>query len=334
MGGDNGPSTMVQAACQVLSKYPDLNLFLVGDENQIKSNLSRLEQIFLTRVQIIPTTSMVEMDDQPSKVLRTKTDSSMAVALQLVADNKAQAVVSAGNTGALMAFSRKILTMLPDINRPAIISTVPTDTRTSRLIDLGANVDCSPMQLYQFAQMGAAITMANDNSIDKPSVALVNIGTEAIKGNEQTRKTHELLCQSSEIDYKGFIEGHEVYQGLVDVIVCDGFVGNVLIKASEGVVHMTMNKLLREYQGSLWRRLLAGLSASVLKSFRSNVDPDQHNGASLVGLQGVVIKSHGAANIRANMAAIEEAMREANYDIPAQIQKRLAELPAETLENS
>jgi glycerol-3-phosphate acyltransferase PlsX len=193
------------------------------------------------------------------------------------------------------------------------------------MIDLGANVDCTPEQLYQFAHMGAAITQANQSETYKPTVALLNIGSESIKGNEQTRQTHELLLSSELIDYQGFIEGNKVYQGTVDVIVCDGFVGNVLIKASEGVVHMVMEHMKAAFRQNIWRRLVASLADSVLKSFKKSVDPDQHNGASLVGLQGVVIKSHGAANATATLAAIEEAMREAQYDIPAQIQQRLGQ---------
>ena len=335
MGGDSGPSTMVQAACQVLTNNPDLHLTLVGDEDQIRANLSRLDQIFLTRLSIHGTDEVVSMEDMPSKALRQKPNSSMAVAIELVAQGKAQAVVSAGNTGALMAFSRKILSMVPGISRPAIISSLPTDKQTSRLIDLGANVDCSPEQMVQFAQMGAAITMANSpDATQRPTVALVNVGSESIKGNEQTRKTHELMQTITDIDYRGFIEGNEVFKGDIDVIVCDGFVGNVLIKASEGVVQMIVQRLREEFHRNIWRRLLAVISISVLKSFSKSVDPDRHNGASLVGLKGVVIKSHGAANVRATVAAIEEAVREANYNTPYEIQKRLGQQIIQSMDDN
>ncbi len=335
MGGDSGPSTMVQAACRVLSHNPDLRLILVGDEAEIRANLTRMDQIFLTRLSIHPTQSVVTMDDVPSKALRQKEDSSMAVAIELVAEGKAQAVVSSGNTGALMAFSRKILTMVPGISRPAIISSLPTDNRVSRMIDLGANVDCSPEQMVQFAQMGAAITMANEpDSMHVPTVALVNIGSEAIKGNEQTRKTHELMQAVKDIDYRGFIEGNEVFHGNIDVIVCDGFVGNVLIKASEGVSQMIIKRLGDEFKKNIFNRLLAAISITVLKSFKKAVDPDRHNGASLVGMQGVVIKSHGAANVRATVTAIEEAVREANYNTPYAIQKRLGEQIIQSMDDA
>lgn len=335
MGGDSGPSTMIQAACKVLTGNPDLHLILVGDEQTIRTNLSRMDQIFLTRLTVQPTSEVVLMDDIPSKALRQKPQSSMAVAIQLVADGKAQAVVSSGNTGALMAFSRMILKMVPGISRPAIISSLPTDNGISRMIDLGANVDCSPEQMVQFALMGAAITMANSNTTDRlPSVALLNVGSESIKGNDQTRKTHELMQNVHKIDYLGFIEGNDVFNGNVDVIVCDGFVGNVLIKASEGVVQMIVRRLKQEFRRNLFTRLLAALSISVLKSFHSSVDPDRHNGASLVGLQGVVIKSHGAANTRATVAAIEEAIREANYNTPSELQKRLGQQIAQSMDVS
>ncbi len=334
MGGDSGPSVMVQAACEVLTGNPDLHLILVGDEPSIRACLTRMDQLFLTRLSITHSDEIVAMDDLPSKVIRQKTNSSMALALQLVADGKAQAVISSGNTGALMAFSRMILKMVPGISRPAIISSLPTDSGVTRMIDLGANVDCSPEQMVQFALMGAAITMANADNTDKlPSVALLNVGSESIKGNEQTKNTHELMQKVHNINYLGFIEGNDVFKGDVDVIVCDGFVGNVLIKASEGVVQMIIRRLKQHLSHNLLSRLLAALSTSVLKSFYKSVDPDRHNGASLVGLQGVVIKSHGAANIKATVAAIQEAVREANYDTPNELQRRLGQQISQTMDH-
>ena len=323
MGGDFGPPVMVSAACLALNRYPSLNLILVGDKAEIENQLSSFDRLILTRISIVATTEQVTMDDKPSQALRHKKASSMARAIELVAAGEANGIVSSGNTGALMAFSRSILKMISGISRPAILSIIPTETNTSRLIDLGANVDCSPEQLTQFAQMGAALVQAIRENDRLPTVALLNIGSEAIKGNEQTRQTHELLQRATDIDYQGYIEGNEIYHGKVDVIVCDGFVGNVVIKASEGVARMLIYRLQQEFKRSLWTRLLATIVISVIKSFRKRVNPDQYNGASFVGLQGVVIKSHGSANTQATVTAIEEAMREVKHDIPKRIQQQL-----------
>jgi len=323
MGGDFGPPILVQAACLALSRHPHLNVILVGDKKRIEEQICTLDKLISTRMKIVEASEQVEMDEKPSQALRQKSQSSMAVALNLVATEQAQAVVSSGNTGALMAFSRKILKMIPGISRPAIISSVPTEQNKSRLIDLGANVDCSPEQLFQFAQMGSALVKAISEKDIEPTVALLNIGSESIKGNDQTKHTHELLSRSTDLNYLGFIEGNEVYTGNVDIIVCDGFVGNVLIKASEGVARMVIHRLQTEFKRSWWTRVLATVVISVLKSFRKRVNPDQYNGASFVGLQGVVIKSHGGANVSATVVAIEEAIREASNNIPRKIQQQL-----------
>ena len=323
MGGDFGPPVMVAAACQALTRYPSLNLILVGNKEEIESQLSSFDRILLTRISIEATTEEVTMDEKPSQALRQKQGSSMARAIELVSEGAADGIVSSGNTGALMAFSRKILKMIAGISRPAILSILPTEQSKTRMIDLGANVDCSPEQLTQFAQMGAALVRALREDEVKPTVALLNIGSEAIKGNEQTRQTHELLERAADIDYQGYIEGDEIYHGKVDVIVCDGFVGNVVIKASEGVARMLIYRLQKEFQRNLWTRVLATVVISVIKSFRKRVNPDQYNGASFVGLQGVVIKSHGSANTNATLTAIEEAMREVEHDIPKRIQQQL-----------
>jgi glycerol-3-phosphate acyltransferase PlsX len=261
------------------------------------------------------------MDELPSQALRTKKDSSMRVALNLVKEGVADACVSAGNTGALMATARFVLRTLPGIDRPAIVSSLPTMRGHTHLLDLGANVDSTPGQLFQFAVMGSVLTNAVDN-VSHPRVGLLNIGEEEMKGNQRVRETARLLARS-ELNYVGFVEGDDIFRGTADVIVCDGFVGNVALKSSEGVAHMISHYLKQEFTRSIYARIAALVARPVLYKLRHKIDPRRYNGASLVGLRGIVVKSHGGADVFAFTNAIREAITEVEKNVPARISKLL-----------
>jgi len=322
MGGDFGPSVMIPSACMALATHSNLSLILVGNSDAVESELKKMGKPFSARIVVEQSTQIVEMSEKPSQALRKKKDSSMAVALNMVAKGKAQACVSAGNTGALMAFSRFILKTIPGVDRPAIISTLPTESGHVRVVDLGANVDCSAEQLYQFALMGSAMASAVDH-IHQPTVGLLNIGSEDNKGNEQTRATARILEQSRYINYSGYVEAHDAYRGIIDIIVCDGFVGNVFAKASEGMARMLIKHLQEEFKRNYITRLISVIVLPVLKAFKQAINPDRHNGASFIGLQGIVIKSHGGANQQATLSAIEEAISEVENNVPAKINDQL-----------
>jgi len=327
MGGDHGVSVIVPAALQVLAKYSKLQLILVGDQDTLKKELLARHAKNEPRLTIQHASQRVEMDELPAQALRTKKDSSMRVALNLVQSGKAAACVSAGNTGALMATARFVLKTLPGIDRPAIISTFPTTngTRNMRMLDLGANVDSSAEHLFQFAVMGSVLASAMDN-IDQPKVSLLNIGEEAIKGNEQVKQTAILLTQSKALNYFGYIEGDQIYKGEVDVVVCDGFVGNVALKTSEGVA-ILLGKIIKEtFQKNILTKLAALIALPVLKAATKRIDPDRYNGACFIGLQGIVIKSHGGANINAFAHAIEEAIIQVEKKIPQLISNKVEQL--------
>lgn len=261
------------------------------------------------------------MNEAPSQALRTKKDSSMRVAIDLVKAGAADACVSAGNTGALVATARFVLKMLPGIERPAICSAMPATRGHSHVLDLGANVDSTPEQLLQFALMGVALTSAVDNK-PAPSVALLNVGVEEIKGHDQVKGAAALLAQSN-LNYVGFVEGDDIYEGAVDVIVCDGFVGNIALKASEGVARMLMRFARDEFLKTPLSRLAAWVSKPVLRAVMERLDPRQYNGASLLGLRGIVIKSHGGADAISFANAIEEAMLEVKKGVPERISGEL-----------
>jgi len=324
MGGDHGPPVVVPAALQVIGKHKSLCLILVGDREVIQKQLpSGYDQ---SRLIIQHASQKVEMDESPSQALRVKKDSSMRVALNLVKEGKAQACVSAGNTGALMATARFVIKTIPGIDRPAIISTFPTITgRKMRMLDLGANVDSTAENLFQFAVMGSVLASAVDN-IKDPTVYLLNIGEEDIKGNEQVKQTSQLLSTSNKLNYMGYIEGDEIYNGKADIVVCDGFVGNVALKTSEGVV-IFIGKLLKEgFKRNILTKIAGLIAWPVLKSLVKRVDPARNNGASFIGLQGIVIKSHGGAKIPAFAHAIEEAIIEVDKNIPQQISAEVERL--------
>ncbi len=273
------------------------------------------------RVSIRHATQQVEMDESPSQALRTKKDSSMRVAIDLVKEGEADACVSAGNTGALMAKARFVLKMLPGIDRPAICCALPAMQGHSHVLDLGANVDSSSEQLLQFALMGAALTSAVDNK-PAPSVALLNVGEEEIKGDGRVKEAAMLISQSN-LNYVGFVEGDAVFKGSVDVIVCDGFVGNIALKASEGVGRMFLHFAQEEFLRTPLTRLAAWVSGPVLKAAVRRIDPRRYNGASLLGLRGIVIKSHGSADQVSFATAIDEAVLEVEKRVPDLISKDL-----------
>ena len=327
MGGDHGPTVVVPAALQALTEHKDLTLILVGDRQVLEREIRNHGAVAGGRIQIRHASQTVAMDELPSLALRTKKDSSMRVAVDLVKDGTAHACVSAGNTGALMATARFVLKTLPGIDRPAICSALPTIKGHTHVLDLGANVDSETDVLFQFAVMGAALTSAVEN-IARPTVGLLNIGAEEMKGNDQVKEAGRLLA-ASELNYVGFIEGDDIYAGTVDVVVCDGFVGNVALKTSEGVARMIRHYMEQSFRRTLWTKLVAVLALPVLKSFKAKIDPRQYNGASLLGLQGIVIKSHGGADVVAYTNAIKEAVVEVRKNVPQRIAKNLAEVLVE-----
>ncbi len=327
MGGDNGASVVVPAALHSLTQYDSLNLILVGDREVLTRELAKYHAKETDRLTVHHASQVVGMDELPSLALRNKKDSSMRVAINLVKTGKAKACVSAGNTGALMATARFVLKTLPGIDRPAIITALPTSNgdKMVRMLDLGANVDTGVEHLYQFAVMGSVLTSAVDN-IKNPRVGLLNIGSEEIKGNEQVKKAAQILLNSSFINYIGYVEGDEIYKGVADVIVCDGFVGNVALKVTEGAVKLVVHYMKQAFNRS-WLTRLSGLAAlSVLKSLGKQMDPSRYNGASLIGLQGTVIKSHGSANKLAFAHAIDEAVVEVKKNVPERIHSQVGAL--------
>jgi glycerol-3-phosphate acyltransferase PlsX len=320
-GGDQGPAVVVPAAFRVLSEYDRLRVILVGERATLERAVRTQETPDGDRLSIHHASQTVAMDDLPSQALRTKKDSSMRVAVNLVKDGIAHACVSAGNTGALMATARFVLRTLPGIDRPAIVSSLPTIRGHTRLLDLGANVDSTPGQLFQFAVMGSVVTSAIDN-VAHPRVGLLNIGEEEMKGNQRVKETARLLARS-ELNYIGFVEGDDIYRGSADVIVCDGFVGNVALKSSEGVAQMISHYVRQEFTKTFSARIAALVARPVLKKLRHKMDPRRYNGASFVGLRGIVVKSHGGADVLAFANAIREAIAEVQKNVPARISKRL-----------
>ncbi|MFW1676373.1 phosphate acyltransferase PlsX [Pontibacter sp. JAM-7] len=322
MGGDFGPRVTVPACVDALKRHPRLIMKLVGDRDTISPLLHKLDAELSSRLQIIHADLTVTMSDKPSQVLRNGQETSMYKALQLVSEQQASACVSAGNTGALMVLGRFILRTLPGIDRPAIISSVPTETGHCYVLDLGANVDCSAEHLLQFAIMGSVMTTAVDG-VGSPTVGLLNIGQEEIKGNEQVKLASRLIAERGGLNYIGFVEGNDLYAGTADVVVCDGFVGNIALKSSEGLARMISQKLQSSFRQGLYRRLLALLAKPILGELKALMDPSRRNGASLLGLQGIVIKSHGAANRTCFGFALDQAVAEIEQDVPRRISSEI-----------
>jgi len=326
MGGDHGPSVIVPAALASLAEHANLHLILVGDRAKLEQQL-RSFSYDASRLEVQHASQSVEMDEAPSQALRFKKDSSMRVAINLVKAKRAAACVSAGNTGALMATARFVLKTLPGIDRPAIISSLPTLNlqKKVRLLDLGANVDCSAQHLVEFAVMGSVLASAVDN-IPNPRVYLLNIGSEEIKGNEQVKQTAHLLSNTRIINYAGFIEGDAIHKGEADVVVSDGFVGNVALKTTEGVALFISNLIKEAFMRNAWTKLVGLFAKPILKSFATRIDPALYNGATLIGLRGTVIKSHGGATIPAFKHAISEALIGVEKNIPERISCEVEQL--------
>jgi len=327
MGGDHGVGVTVPAALWTLEREPELRLILVGQQTVLESELKRHHAHLGERLSLQHASEIVGMDEPPALALRGKKDSSMRVAINLVKEGQAQAAVSAGNTGALMATARFVLKTLPGIDRPAIVTTLPTINGHVHVLDLGANVDCTPEQLLQFALMGSILVGALEGK-SAPRVGLLNIGEEDIKGNEIVKRAHELLRKTG-LNYVGYVEGDEIYTGDLDVIVCDGFVGNVALKTSEGLAHMITHFIRQEFTRNLLTRAAALVALPVLKAFRKRVDPRRYNGATLAGLNGTVIKSHGGADRLAFANAIRVALAEARNNVPERIGRELATINAQ-----
>ncbi len=323
LGGDFGAAVITKAAVDYLENHHDVSLILVGDQRQIISELNKLNAKPYERLKIHHASQFVAMDEPPLQALRSKKDSSMRVAINLVKTGVANACVSAGNTGALMVTARYVLKTLPGIDRPAITSTIPSVNGQTYMLDLGANVGCTSKHLLQFAVMGAVLATAIDE-IENPKVGLLNIGEEEIKGNEQIKQANELLRQSG-LNYVGYVEGDDIYCGDVNIVVCDGFVGNVALKSSEGVAKIISRYIKQEFNRNFFSKICGFLALPILKAFSQRIDPRRYNGASLLGLRGVVIKSHGSADAYSFQHAINIARIEAIKQVPKQIDLRTAE---------
>lgn len=318
MGGDHGLDVVIPACVRAAQNNPDLKLILVGDKSQVVKHLKKhgisLNNQKNNQFSVEHASEIVAMDELPSHALRNKKDSSMRVAINLVKEERAQACVSAGNTGALMATARFVLKTLPGIDRPAIISELPTFKGRTRVIDLGANVDSCAEHLFQFAVMGSALIQALDK-IEKPKIAVLNIGVEEIKGNDQVKRTAHMLAECNLMNYVGYVEGDHFYSGDVDLVVCDGFVGNVAIKASEGLAKLMLTVLKESFSKNWMLKIVGLLSRPALYHLKKRMDPARYNGASMLGLNGIVIKSHGGANDVAFQYAIEAAVLQVKNNV-------------------
>lgn len=321
MGGDHGVHVTVPAVLEILREDPEINVVLVGLRDVIEAEMHVLGAKFGSRLRVHHAEQVVNMDESPQSALKNKKDSSMRVAINLVKNGEAHACVSAGNTGALMATARYVLKTLPGIDRPAIAGVLPTRSGVTYMLDLGANADCTAEHLLQFAVMGAMLVSCVQHK-ERPSIGLLNIGSEDIKGNEVVKKAADLL-RSSHLNFYGNIEGSDIYLGTTDVVVCDGFAGNVALKASEGLARMIKEFLGEEFRKS-WRNRLLGLVAMpVLRSFKRRLDTRQYNGASLLGLRGIVVKSHGNADSMGFGYAIRTAVAEARSGVLKRISEQL-----------
>ncbi|GIK33905.1 MAG: phosphate acyltransferase [Gammaproteobacteria bacterium] len=321
-GGDKGAAVCVPAGLAMLRQHPDLHLIFVGQREVIDPFLQELGEV-ASRVTVQDARQVVGMDEHPADALRKKKDSSMRVAIDLVKAGQADACVSAGNTGALMATARFVLKTLPGIDRPAIMVPVPTIHGRTYMLDLGANSDCTPEHLFQFAVMGSVVATGIEN-IEFPRIALLNIGEEEIKGNETVKQAAALLS-ASPLNYVGFIEADRIPDQRADVVVCDGFTGNVALKSMEGTARLVRHFLEQEFRSGVYGRLAGLVALPVLRSLANKLDPRRYNGASLVGLDGIVIKSHGGADRVAFRQAIHTAMIEVSKQVPDQIRRLLQE---------
>lgn len=327
MGGDLGPRPILEAALQTASAYTNVEFKLIGDEAVLKPHLgaSAHSATVKSRIEILHAAGMVSMDDKPSIALRQKRDSSMWKALELVRNGEVQACVSAGNTGALMAMGRHLLKTYPGIDRPAICKPMPSAKGHCYLLDLGANINCTAEHLVQFAFMGSVLAAISDGN-PRPSVGLLNIGEENTKGIEQVRLAAQQLSQQSRINYTGFVEGDEIFTGHVDVVVCDGFVGNIALKVSEGAAKFLAANVKQVFADSLYARFAGWVASPVVNRWRAKFDPVRHNGACFLGLRGTVVKSHGGADLRGFCHALQMAIEQAQLQLPEKISARFEEM--------
>ena len=322
MGGDHGAHVTVPAALSVLRGDPEVSCILVGRQDAIERELARAGAVADPRVSVRNASQVVEMNEAPAAAMRAKKDSSMRVAVNLVDQDEAAACVSAGNTGALMAISRFVLRTLPGIDRPAIATILPTLTGHTHILDLGANVNCAPEHLLQFGIMCSELVSSVEGK-ERPTVGLLNIGVEDIKGNELVKRAAELM-RASGLNFYGYVEGDDIYKGTTDVVVCDGFVGNVTLKTSEGLAQMLATYLREEFGRNAYSRLAGLVALPVINAFKARVDHRRYNGASLLGLRGIVVKSHGSADAFAFEFAIRTAIDEARTGVLAHITERMA----------
>jgi glycerol-3-phosphate acyltransferase PlsX len=328
MGGDHGPSVTVPASLDFLAEDRESTLLLVGLVEPLERELARADPALRARLEIVPASEVVGMDEDVRTAIRTKKDSSMRVAIDLVKEGRAHACVSAGNTGALMGTAKFVLKTLPGIDRPAICAVLPTRKGRVYALDLGANADCTPEHLQQFAIMGATLVREMEG-IERPTVGLLNIGSEEIKGNEVVKKAGELL-RATPINFHGNVEGDDIYKGTTDVVVCDGFAGNVALKTSEGLAKMLGDFLKEEFTRSWWTKLLAVFAWPIIRRFRNRVDHRRYNGAALLGLRGIVVKSHGSADRLAFATALKRAAAEASHGLIERIGEQIARVNAGT----
>ena len=322
MGGDHGPSVTVAAAKLALDEIPDLELVLVGDETQLAAEFEKHDLSENSRVEIHHASQVVDMDDLPALALKKKKDSSMRVAINLVKEGRVQACVSAGNTGALMATSKFVLKTIQGISRPAICTTLPGINGHTHMLDLGANLECTPENLAEFALMGSVLSQSVEG-IKSPSIGLLNVGSESVKGSESIKRASQLIDESR-LNYYGFVEGDDIYKGTVNVIVTDGFVGNVSLKTAEGLAALVSHVLQNEFKRTWLTKLAAVCALPVLSSVRRKLDPRRYNGASLLGLNGIVVKSHGSADTSSFLNAIKIAALEIENSVPQRISSAIA----------
>lgn len=321
MGGDHGPHVTIPAALKALASDSQLNIVLVGLTDVIEAELKVQKASVSPRLRIHHASEVVTMDESPQMALKNKKDSSMRVAINLVKSGEANACVSAGNTGALMATARFVLKTLPGIDRPAIAGVFPSQKGMIHILDLGANADCTAEQLLQFAVMGSMLVSCVEHK-SNPSVGLLNIGTEDIKGNEVVKRAGELL-RASHLNFYGNVEGNDIFKGTTDVVVCDGFVGNVALKTSEGLAQMMGRFLSQEFKRNWLTKLMGFACMPVLKAFKKRMDPRRYNGASFLGLRGIVVKSHGGADSFSFLHAIHTAIEESRSGVLRRITEQL-----------
>jgi glycerol-3-phosphate acyltransferase PlsX len=328
MSGDHGVSSSVPAAIESIEKFDDMFLILVGDQDKINPLISdKIKILENTRYKILHTKESINMDDEIISAIRGKKKSSMRLGINAVKNKDADACVSAGNTGALMALSKIILKTIPGIDRPAICGSLPTKSGQFHMLDLGANVECSAKHLYQFSLMGSALVQSLELN-NKPVIGLLNIGSEEFKGNDTIKSAGQLISKSN-LNYAGFVEGDDMFSGKFDVVVADGFAGNIALKSIEGVAKVISHFIKTEFTKNMFTKLSALISLPVLKSVKQRVDPREYNGASLVGLQGVVVKSHGGAD----SYAFSQAINTAYYEVKNELLNKIESLIQTELSN-